>query len=84
MFSKDIAVVIHNHPRLPYHTSFIKLIYNELHAPPPPTSPRHFPSTLHCLRYTGIKSFAAPFIRQKENDVRVASMKGQTNPVTEQ
>ena len=25
MFSKDMAVVIYNHPRLPYHTSFIQL-----------------------------------------------------------
>ena len=25
MFSKDMAVVIYNHPSLPYHTAFIQL-----------------------------------------------------------
>ena len=42
-----MAVVIHNHPRLPYHTSFIKLTYNELHASPSP--PLLFP--LHFIAY---------------------------------
>ena len=27
MFSKDMAVVICNHPSLPYHTSFIQLTF---------------------------------------------------------